>query len=361
MNIADIDENLRINPTLDLPDVQWLDASEAPFRVYGAADPKVSFDRVPPDVAAVSAKYWGLGEGIRSLAQNTAGVRLRFATDSPYIAISAKWRNQTQMPHMAFTGISGFDLYSCKEGVQNFVNSFCPPVNAPHGYDSKVDTLNGGVLTDYVLNFPLYNDVVTLAVGIQKGATLTAGTETYRLNELPVLFYGSSITQGGCASRPGTCYQGFVSRALNLNYINFGFSGSAKGEPPMTEYMASLPMSAFVCDYDHNAPDADFLNKTHYEVYRTVREKNPAVPIVLISRPNRGSAEEVKKRRIVVADTYRRAVEAGDKQVCFIDGGSFFKGMAGDSCNVDGCHPTDLGFYFMAEGITPVLKEVLFK
>lgn len=354
MDISQIDKNLKIETTLTEPDIVWHDGAKAPFRLYGVHDPaaEMPYFRCPPDVAKATS------QGVAGLALNTAGVRLRFATDSPYVAIHVTWPNMSRMPHMAFSGSSGFDLYRVSRGVQQFAGAFIPDVNSNTGFDSIVRL--SGEMTDYVLNFPLYNAVSTVAVGIKEGCTLTAGEEEYLLDK-PVLYYGSSITQGGCASRPGSSYQDILSRALNIDYRNFGFSGNCRGEGPICRYMAGIPAAAFVCDYDHNAPDPDWLEKTHYGVYEIIREAQPDVPYIMITRPTTdGYSDDYRRRLSAVEESYCKAVAAGDKNVYFINGGQFFPGDVADSCTVDNCHPTDLGFYFMAQGILPTLKYCLF-
>lgn len=174
------------------------------------------------------------------------------------------------------------------------------------------------------------------------------------------MYYGSSITQGGCASRPGNSYPAIISRMLNCDYINFGFSGNAKGEDIIVEYMASLNMSVFVCDYDHNTPSTEHLLNTHERLYKKIREGNPELPIVFISKPDFDSNVPLNiQRRNIIYSTYINAINNGDKNVYFIDGESLFKSEGRDSCTVDGCHPNDLGFMRMAETIGYMIKKLI--
>ena len=125
----------------------------------------------------------------------------------------------------------------------------------------------------------------------------------------------------------------------------------------MVQYLADLKMSIFVCDYDHNAPDAEYLKKTHMPLYRAVRAKQPELPIIFVSSPDiLQSPECFIPRREVIRETYQTALEEGDKNVYFIDGAELFAGEDWDSCTVDGCHPNDLGFYRMARRIE---KEIV--
>ena len=131
---------------------------------------------------------------------------------------------------------------------------------------------------------PLFGEVESLEIGICEGASLSAHTP-YTHN-LPVVFYGSSITQGACASRPGRAYEAMISRKYDLNYIGLGFSGACRAEKAIVEYMATLEMSAFVSDYDHNAPTREHLAATHHYLYETIRRKHPDIPYFMITRPD---------------------------------------------------------------------------
>ena len=354
MDIREIDRNFHIETTLKETDIVWRDGASAPFRLFGACpEAEGVFCRMPQAVAAT------VNDGVYSLCRHGAGIRVRFATDSPYIAIKAAWDSLSTMEHFALTGSSGFDLYHCSGNRQTYCGSFRPTFSAQKGYDSILyHGLTG--IQEFLIDFPLYNPVDSLYIGLREGCTLTAGQGVYH-NEKPVVFYGSSITQGGCASLPGNSYQGFLSRALNMDYINLGFSGSCHGEPAMAAYIAGLDMSVFVCDYDHNAPNADELRANHYNLYKTVRDAHPELPYVIVTRPYRADTAEGRERFSAILDTYQRAVAAGDSHVYFVDGNSFFPADLGLACTVDGCHPTDLGFYFMARGLELVLKPLLYR
>ncbi len=142
-----------------------------------------------------------------------------------------------------------------------------------------------------------------------------------------------------------------------------GFSGNAKGETAIAEWMATLPISVFVCDYDHNAPTAEHLEATHYNMYEIIRKKNPGVPYIMIIRPNYWYAyknfDEVMARRDVVMSSYLKARQNSDKNVWFIDGMSFFADYRQNEYVLDGVHPQDAGYIRMAEGIGSVICHIL--
>ena len=215
---------------------------------------------------------------------------------------------------------------------------------------------------DVELCFPAYCEkVYDVEIGVKEGSEIYPA-KPYVYNDKPIVFYGSSITQGGCASRAGNDYISLACRWLDSDFLNLGFSGSAKGEPIMAEYVAGLKASIFVMDYDHNAPTVEHLKNTHMPMYRTIRAKNPDTPIVFISRPNFYYNEsDSVARRNCIRDNYLLAQAEGDKNVYFIDGETLFGREDWDVCTVDLCHPNDLGFYRMAKAIYPVLKEIIEK
>ena len=176
--------------------------------------------------------------------------------------------------------------------------------------------------------------------------------------ETPVVFYGSSITQGGCASRPGTSYDAIACRRLNVNYHNLGFSGNARGEDAMANYIKGLSMSAFVYDYDHNAPTVEHLRATHERMFRTVREANPTLPILILQRPVFCQSAEEAERLAILTATYEHARAEGDENVYLITGRELMAQAENDG-TVDGCHPNDLGFASMARAVGDRLAKIL--
>ena len=205
--------------------------------------------------------------------------------------------------------------------------------------------------------------VETLEIGLKPGAKIGA-PQPYR-NYDPIVIYGSSIVHGTAATRPGMIYPSILSRELNMDIRNLGFSGQAKGEPAIAEWMAALPMSVFVCDYDHNAPTVEHLAATHYPLYEMIRAKNPDVPYIMITRPDYWTAirgfEDNLCRRDVIMRSYLRAREAGDRNVYFIDGLSFNSAPHQYEMSVDACHPNDAGFVRMADSIATVIRHALEK
>ena len=341
----------------ELEDVVFHDAREDCFKIYGLYEPYGGgpYCRMPESVAeATSVK-------VAKRNYNTAGGRIRFTTDSPYVALYLKG---TKLKSFSF------DLYidDSKVGGRQPASIFVHSLRAAG--DHAGDTYAGKICLpegehSITLNLPLMRGFDELYIGLAEGATLKEGLP-YR-NEKPIVFYGSSITQGVSASRPGLAYNSLVCRRLNADFVNLGFAGAAKAEEPMVDYLASLDMCFFVLDYDHNAPSPEYLRETHYTVYKRVRETHPDIPILLLSRPgfNTYNAKGILRtnasidRRDVIIDTFRAAREEGDKLVWYIDGESFFSGPDECECTLDGIHPNDIGMLKMADSVHRTMLRIL--
>lgn len=346
MDISKIDRNFAVQTQIDRTGLHFYDVEEAPFRVYGVKMDNGRYRRLPEAVALATSA------GVHTLHGNTAGGRVRFVTDSPRIAIHAAMDGQFQSPHFAFAGKAGFDVY--QNGA--YRKTFMPTVDMQDGFESVIETRLDGK-AEILIHFPLYANVKRLYIGLEEGCVLEPAAE-YAIST-PVVYYGSSITQGGCASRPGNAYQNIQSRLLDFDHVNLGFSGNAKAEEAMMEYIAGLTMSAFVYDYDHNAPTPAYLAQTHEKMFKYIRAAHPTLPILLLSRPQPHllNPEDVERLEIVKR-TYENALAAGDKNVYFIPGPALMEDVKNEGL-VDGCHPNDAGFVSMARVMLPVIKQML--
>lgn len=349
-SIEELDRNFAVSADFGRDDIRFFDVKKTPEYLFGLVFDENYFYRMPKEFAAsVSAE-------VASLNRNTSGGRIRFCTNSPFVAISVKRDKIGLLPHMPLSGTSGFDLYV--DG--RFVGSFIPPSKDGAPYDRILYFGDDGMSEhEIMIHFSLYFRVENVYVGVQEDATLRAPAPY--TPDRPVVFYGSSITQGGCVSRPGLSYPAYISRWLGCDYVNLGFSGNAKGEPAMADYIASLDPAVLVMDYDYNAPTYEHLEATHYAFYERFRAQCPHAPVVMVSSPSVRWHPEMIARRDLIRAHYEKAVAAGDDRVFFVDGETLMGGDDWDSCTVDGCHPNDIGHYLMAKGIAPAVREALQK
>ncbi|MHB9070857.1 MAG: SGNH/GDSL hydrolase family protein [Sedimentisphaerales bacterium] len=303
-----------------------------------------------------------MSEGVRWETQySTAGGMVRFKTNSDTIAIWAEFPSNPDVHlHMPRTGSSGFDIYFGQGTAKRYAGAENQIAAAQGSTELKVigkENLSD-TMRECTINFPLYNGVKNLFIGLRPESRIEKPSRF--TIEKPLLFYGSSITQGGCASRPGNSHCNIIARWLDANLLNFGFNGSAKGEPAVAELIASLDISVFIMEYDHNSMSVEHLDSTHETFYQIIRKTQPRLPIVIVSRPDfEWTPEFNRSMRAVVRKTYDNAKNNGDSYVFFIDGETLFGTKDSDACTVDGRHPNDLGFMRMAETMCPVIKQAI--
>ena len=325
---------------------------QSPFHVFGVPffEETGALERLPQSLAKQMESEWML-----SLARRCPGARLCFRTDSKELTFRIKLESIT--PDI------GMSIYSCQSG-----NVFIGPRQTaryaglvkPSGYESTLcegTFKKSGEMEDIMLFLPRNEHVEDIEILLEDGARVEAPTPY--IHEKPIVFYGSSITEGGCCSKPANCYNAFISRWLDADYYNLGFSGSARGEIAMADYINTIDMSVFVFDYDHNAPTVEHLQRTHEPFFRRIRERHPLLPVVMLSRPGFDFDPDAAQRRSVVRTTYEHALAAGDKNVYFIDGQTLFGDDDRAACTNDCTHPNDLGMYRMAKVIAPVIEGVL--
>ena len=341
------DENFKTGKSPEKAGIKYYNVLEKPFCIYGISMENGKFRRLPEKVAV------RISEGVAALHANTAGGRVRFCTNSAYIAISAKMDFITRTPIFSLLGSAGFDLYSREGNREKYEGSFVPPMDMTEGYESFIE-LEGSKSREFTIHFPLYSAVRELYIGLDERARLSEA-RPYRY-QTPIVYYGSSITQGGCASRPGLTYQSILSRRFNCDYLNLGFSGSARGEERMADYIKTLNMSLFVYDYDHNAPSPADLQNTHKRMFQTVRRARPQTPVIILSRPRYTLRSDEKERLAIIERTFQDAKAAGDKNVFLLTGRELMNACKEEG-TVDGVHPNDLGFRSMARALGNVIKK----
>lgn len=355
MSISKVDKNLAVNTAIDKQDVKYYDVRCGMFDILGLYEPYEAgcFKRMPVDFAK------SISDNMDNLNRITTGGRIRFKTNSPYVVLQAHFPDPTLLLNSMtpLLGTSGFDLYVYENGTQQFYAPFKPPADFVDSYTQIVEFCDNSE-RDIVIYFPKYNNIDELSIGLAENSFIEKTKYKYTV---PICFYGSSITQGGCSSRAGTTYEGYVSRYFDTDILNLGFSGNCKGEEALAEYIANLDMSIFVYDYDHNAPNVEHLENTHERFFKIFRKKHPDTPVIIMSKTDIPKDQKAKNttenRKEVILKTYRNAVKSGDKNVYFIDGQEIFKLAGYRDCTVDGCHPNDLGFYCMGQAIIKVIED----
>ena len=357
-NVEQLDPNMKLQGAND-KDWQWSSPMEKPVQISGLpwlAEDKI-YRRLPQN------PQWPLPPAVDSLANCTAGAQMRFATNSRRLSIRVQLAAPASMYHMPATGQCGFDCYIGAPGQQRYFSTTRYDQKETE-YEAVLFDSDNTELKNITLNFPLYQGVKEVTIGIEPTAELSAPPQ-YE-NGGSVVVYGTSITQGGCAARPGMAYTNILSRRINREFINLGFSGNGKGEPELAHNINQIPdVAAYVLDYDANVNTVEALQKSLPEFIRILRVDHPATPILVISRVPTANefydAPAVQNRlgkAKVQRDTVALLQSQGDTNISFLDGAK----LLGDDyleSTVDGAHPTDLGFWLIANALEPVLKKLL--
>lgn len=289
--------------------------------------------------------------GVDKNAKCTAGGRIRFCTDSPSIHIWGKYGNIMVVPWFSDYGANGMDIYA--NGKWQLTLS---PTDKEITGTLEIPNTSPPKMADIEIVLPNYASVEEIMIGVVPGSSIER-PKPYTIQK-PIVFYGSSITQGCAASRPSLTFPYCVAAYFDADFVNEGFSGSALGEQSVAVDIAEIDASAYVLEYDHNAETTEKLRATHYEFYSTIRAAHPETPIVLLSRISGGYSiglEETSQRDAVIRSTYEKAVADGDKNIYFIDGCDISEGNA--QMLADGTHPNDYGMQAIAAAVIQCLRE----
>ena len=318
---------------------QWRDAAELRIEGKGWNDTERMYERLPARAAGkVPPMVW-------DLSKHTSGICVRFMTDSPRIA--ATWDGGGAMNHMAATGNSGLDLYRRQGGRWTFCGVGRPQTT------TTTATLAGYLPqepTEYLLYLPLYHSLTELRIGVEPGASLEPAPPR---ESRPIVFYGTSITQGGCASRAGMSHPAILGRHLDREIINLGFSGSGKMEPIMAELVGELDPALFVLECLPNMTP-DMVRERVAPFVHHLRHAHPATPILLVENPihplhNTGNE--------ILHTVFEQLCAEGLERIYYLAGEHLLEGD--EEGTVDGVHPTDLGFMRMAQAYEPAVLDAL--
>ncbi|HBP25861.1 MAG TPA: hypothetical protein DD618_02795 [Acholeplasmatales bacterium] len=307
-----------------------------------------NFSRLPNGAHVSAAIDW--------LKENPSGAYLSFETDSPILAIRAERPEKAFMSHMTAIGQGGFDLYVRRNGKYLFLNS--TKTDQAKYELTLVEGLPKGKRS-FRLYFPLYMALSSVAIGIRKGSMIARSEP---INPDKIVFYGTSITQGGCANRPGMTFSSMVGRHFPFEVINLGFSGNALLQPEMSQTIASIPnMKVLVVEAEANAGDLGVLKERFEPFMKPIIAVNPNLKVIVISHFPQTLSLYKKAIRDRFADLkiYQRT-QCENNGWLFLDGMKMLRPLHFEE-TVDGVHLTDLGFYFVGKALIKAIKTLGFK
>lgn len=331
---------------------KYVNAEELMIINHGFDNSELVFSRLPADMkSSIREDVWGLG-------LNSAGIAIRFSSNAK--VLKARWTllNNFRMSHMATTGICGLDLYVLNDsGKWQFAGTAFPGEKES---EDEFGTLSGE-WHEYMVYLPLYDGVTSLEIGCNKDSEIAMPRKDILVKEeKPVVFYGTSITQGGCASRPGMAYTSILSRKWQRECINLGFSGNGRMDKAIAESMTRIDAAAYVIDCLPNCGE-QLLRDSAYVFLRILSDAHPETPVYMVENVknmreyhDKGAADMMAGKNACWKEIYRNLRNEGYKNLRYIPADKL-SGKDGED-TVDAVHRTDLGFLRIAEGMARYIR-----
>ena len=307
-------------------------------------------------------------EPVWDLSKASAGITVRFHSNST--SINLKWTvlNDLDMPHMAATGIKGIDLYTKYNNKWRYVTTAGALVGLKTYQNKSIpaDSINEYELIknmspdfrEYKLFLPLYDGVTKLEIGIDNNALINKASPN---PVKPIVFYGTSITQGGCASRPGMAHTNIISRKLDVDCINYGFSGNGRMEMPIVELISDIDASFYVIECLQNM-DSEQVRERVRPLVDIIRTKHPLTPIVLVENMMYTTAflDQTIETTLIqeneaLKNEFDKIIKRGTPNIFYIKDNKDF--LSDNEGTVDGVHLTDLGFLRYADYLIENFKK----
>lgn len=333
--------------------IVYHDAAEFPLLGKATEQTATRYERLPDSLENITRKpVWELGKC-------SSGLAIRFRSNSSTIA--AKWSvlYDRTMNHMTQTGTKGLDLYALVDGQWRFVNS-----GRPQGKNNTATIISNMETVDreYMLYLSLYDGVTSLQIGIDSLATISQPEVPLPARNNPIVCYGTSIQQGGCATRPGMAHTNILSRWLNREFINLGFSGNARLDLEIAEVLAEVDASLFILDFMPNASVEEIKEKAD-KFYSIIRSKRPSTPILFVEDPifthtlfDQKIAKQVEDKNKALNVFYNSLKERGEKNIYLLPSNDIL-GDDGEA-TIDGIHFTDVGFMRYSKLLLSKIKEI---
>ena len=333
--------------------LQWNDAKDWGVEGKGFSNTENFYDRLPANAKGV------VRDAVWNLSRHSAGLSVQFKTDATTIHVDHKVTSKTlAMPHMPATGVSGLDLYAKDEqGDWRWVSVTKPTTQLTK--TAIVQNLKPG-FREYRIYLPLYNGTEHLKIGV---GTDCKFEPVEPRQEKPIVFYGTSITHGACASRPGMPHPAILGRRLNRPIINLGFSGNGKLEKEVGEFLVKLDPAVYVLDCLPNMNSREVAERTKPMIAQ-LRATHPEVPIVMVEDRIYANSwimpareKKNKSNRDAFRFAYQTMLDEGVRNLYFVNGETLLAANSDDT--TDGSHPSDLGFFNQANALEPTLREAL--
>lgn len=332
---------------------QWFSTEKMNREGQGWSKTVLPYDRLP-------AKAWSMvREEVWELAQHSAGIVIPFTTDSRTIAV--KWRVcfDFKLTHMTGSGIRGVDLYARDSVIHQWrwVGTGRPDYTKTLSVLSKNMTASQ---RHYRLYLPLYDGIDSLWIGIDSNRTIQSEPDQ---DDSPLVFYGTSITQGCSASRPGMAYPAIIGRKLERETINLGFSGNGRMDMELADLIGELKTDMIILDCLPNLTPEQLIHNVQPFVARLC-QFHPLTPILLVESVlfpaiwiDTSLSHSITTKNSLLKHEYQQLLTKGYKNIYYLEGNDLI-GRDGET-TVDGTHLTDIGMQRIADKMTAKITEIL--
>ncbi|MBP5621399.1 MAG: SGNH/GDSL hydrolase family protein [Thermoguttaceae bacterium] len=347
-------EPVNVEPTV-ADGAKWYDATQWPVENKGWNDVARYFDRLPSrSEGTVTNSVW-------AMSRFSAGEIVRFRTNADTIKVRYKlFSSELDYPHMPATGVSGFDLYAFDEDSGRWLWVAC---NYPGKQEDGFTWISGieRKTRDFIVYLPLYNGVDALSIGVPEDAEFTAMSPR---SEKPIVYYGTSIAHGGCASRPGNCYTAMLDRRLGVPVLNLGFSGAACMELPVAELLAEIDAEIYVLDSLPNMTP-EMVAERALPFIKKIRESRPNVPILLVEDRCLSNTwilpaqQDFHKRNHAELKKVYDELKADDPNLYYLSADALLGEDLDYDATMDSSHPNDLGMWRQCNALESALRPIL--
>ncbi len=336
------------------PTTLWHDVKDwgVEGKGWGASETEKYYDRLPKRAQGV------VRDAVWNLSRNSAGMLTRFRTDADQIWVDYEvTSDRLATPHMPATGVSGIDLYASDDsGVWRWLS-----VSKPTKQQTQASLIDGidAKPREFTAYLPLYNGIESLKFGVPQGAIFEPIEPR---KEKSILFYGTSITHGACASRPGMPHPAILGRRLGMPVINLGFSGNGKMEQEVGQFLCELDPAVYVIDCLPNMNGPEVAQRAE-PLVRQLRQARADTPILLVEDRTYANTPFIKSKQVrhqhsrsELRKAFGNLIAAGFEQLGYLEGDRLLGDDRDDT--TDGSHPNDLGFYRQANAIEPALRKL---
>lgn len=341
--------------TIDEQNIEYLDLFDYPNLIYGNlnfSSARVDFCKYPLSIQKEMNQFGNLAiREMKNLNSAACGNRLQFSTDSNYIILKIQLKRKWGYQKMVNWNASGFDVYSINN--EEYVHeTVFGPSDGHSIFAERIKVPKSGNLCIYL---PNYNTIQKMFIGIEKESKIK--TLNYPENkQLPILFYGNSVTQGAAASKSGNSFPNIISRKLNRNIINLSCSSCCRGLDSIAELIGQINCHTIILDYTRNAYTTEIFDKTHEKFYQKIRVYHPNTKIILLTSACFNHWLAYDDFDIIVERTYKNALERNEN-VKLLNQRSLFDDDEYSYVAIDSSHYTDYGMFKVAEALCNLINE----